>query len=38
MSDSDIESIKGFQFHPKGKIHKISEERYRELNGDRDLN
>ena len=38
-SDSDLESIKGFQFHPKGKIHEISEEQYRELNdGDRDLN
>ena len=39
MSDSDLESIKGFRFHPKGEIHEISEERYRELNdGDRDLN
>ena len=37
-SDSDLESIKGFQFHPKGKIHEISKEQYRELNGDRDLN
>ena len=39
MSDSDLESIKGVQFHPKGKIHEISEEQYRELNDEtRDLN
>jgi replicative DNA helicase Mcm len=25
---------KGFQFHPKGEIHEISEEQYRELNGE----
>ena len=33
MSDSDLESIKGFQFHSKDKIHEISEEQYRQLNG-----
>jgi len=37
-SDSDLESIKGFQFKPGGRIYKVTEEQYRELNGDRDLN
>jgi hypothetical protein len=36
FSNNEEESIKGVQFHPKGEIHEISNEQYRELKGGED--